>query len=470
MKFQPSLKSWTKLGVPAVAAGFIFFAGPVNSEASELGDDLIVKGQESSQVESLQELLNDKGTLEKSAVSGTFGKDTKAAVTAYQEKHDLAVDGVAGPQTIGALEVLKHGSTGQPVESLQEDLSDLGLYNIEVDGIYGDKTEKAVTEFQSKSGISVDGLAGPETFGALHTVMTEAPSSNEAAPKASTDSKEKAPVEEKSSSEDTSSEDTSSEDTSSEDTSSEDTSSEDTSAQEAEEQAAAERQAALEEAEAQEAAEQEAAEREAAAEQAAEEAEAEEREEAAEQEAAEAEEAEEINAEQEAAAEAAAAEEAAEREAAAAEQAEQEAEEQEAEEAAQAEEEAAEQEAAEAEEAEEEASEEVVESSSSESSADSEASGDSFTAEATAYTAFCTGCSGTTATGVDLRANPNQNVIAVDPNVIPLGSTVEVEGMGTFTAADTGGAINGNRIDIFMADRSDAVSFGRQNLEVTVID
>ncbi|WLR46829.1 LysM peptidoglycan-binding domain-containing protein [Halobacillus litoralis] len=92
-----------------------------------------------------------------------------------------------------------------------------------------------------------------------------------------------------------------------------------------------------------------------------------------------------------------------------------------------------------------------------------------FTAEATAYTAFCTGCSGVTATGIDLRANPDQKVIAVDPNVIPLGSKVYVEGYGTAIAGDTGGAINGNRIDIFMPSREDALAFGRQTVKVQVL-
>lgn len=89
---------------------------------------------------------------------------------------------------------------------------------------------------------------------------------------------------------------------------------------------------------------------------------------------------------------------------------------------------------------------------------------------ATAYTAHCNGCSGVTRTGIDLRANPDSRVIAVDPSVIPLGSRVEVEGRGTFLAADTGGAIQGRKIDIFMPDRSDAVAFGRQSVRVRVLD
>ncbi|WP_270179740.1 peptidoglycan-binding protein [Alkalihalobacillus sp. CinArs1] len=100
----------------------------------------------------------------------------------------------------------------------------------------------------------------------------------------------------------------------------------------------------------------------------------------------------------------------------------------------------------------------------------SEQSGQEFKVEATAYTAYCEGCSGVTATGIDLRANPNQKVIAVDPDVIPLGSKVHVEGYGTAIAGDTGGAIQGNRIDLFMPERQDALNFGRKTVTVTVLD
>lgn len=96
--------------------------------------------------------------------------------------------------------------------------------------------------------------------------------------------------------------------------------------------------------------------------------------------------------------------------------------------------------------------------------------GTTLTVEATAYTAYCVGCSGITATGIDLRSNPDQKVIAVDPNVIPLGSQVHVEGYGTAIAGDTGGAIKGNRIDLFIPSQSEAISFGRQTLKITVLN
>lgn len=92
------------------------------------------------------------------------------------------------------------------------------------------------------------------------------------------------------------------------------------------------------------------------------------------------------------------------------------------------------------------------------------------TVRATAYTASCEGCSGTTATGINLKAHPNEKVIAVDPSVIPLGTKVYVEGFGKATAADTGGAIKGNRIDVFIPSEQDANNFGVKQVKVTILD
>ncbi|WP_456271255.1 LysM peptidoglycan-binding domain-containing protein [Bacillus sp. AK031] len=92
------------------------------------------------------------------------------------------------------------------------------------------------------------------------------------------------------------------------------------------------------------------------------------------------------------------------------------------------------------------------------------------TVKATAYTAYCPGCSGTTRTGVDLRANPDAKVIAVDPDVIPLGTRVYVEGYGYATAQDTGGAINGKKIDVFIPERQDALDWGVRSVKVTILD
>ena len=70
--------------------------------------------------------------------------------------------------------------------------------------------------------------------------------------------------------------------------------------------------------------------------------------------------------------------------------------------------------------------------------------------------------------GIDLREN--SRVIAVDPNVIPLGSKVFIPGYGEFVAGDTGGAINGTRIDIHMEDLDAAWSFGRRQMDIQILD
>lgn len=88
---------------------------------------------------------------------------------------------------------------------------------------------------------------------------------------------------------------------------------------------------------------------------------------------------------------------------------------------------------------------------------------------ATAYTAGCDGCSGITYTGVDLNANPNAKVIAVDPDVIPLGSKVYVEGYGYATAADIGSAIQGNKIDIHVPTKGEAFDWGVRTVNVTIL-
>ncbi|MGL3988405.1 3D domain-containing protein [Bacillus [licheniformis] CMCC 63516] len=95
----------------------------------------------------------------------------------------------------------------------------------------------------------------------------------------------------------------------------------------------------------------------------------------------------------------------------------------------------------------------------------------------TAYTAFCAeGCTGITKTGVDVSHSiyyEGSRVIAVDPSVIALGSTVEVrlaDGSSfRAKAIDTGGAIKGARLDLLVSSESDAVQFGRQSVELRVI-
>ena len=75
-----------------------------------------------------------------------------------------------------------------------------------------------------------------------------------------------------------------------------------------------------------------------------------------------------------------------------------------------------------------------------------------------------------TATGTKPVYNPGGiSTIAVDPNVIPLGSKVYVSGYGTAIAADTGGAIKGNIVDVYFNTEADCIAWGRRTVTVEIL-
>lgn len=85
---------------------------------------------------------------------------------------------------------------------------------------------------------------------------------------------------------------------------------------------------------------------------------------------------------------------------------------------------------------------------------------------ATAYSAYDPGCSPYTASGTRLR----RGIIAVDPSFLPLGTRVYIPGYGEAVAEDTGGAIVGNIIDIAFDTHEEALEFGRQDLEIYILE
>lgn len=129
------------------------------------GDDFQV-------VHGIQYLLRSRGHAV--VVDGQYGPATAAAVTAFQAGAGLTADGIVGPQTWPALVVTtQSGSSGDAVRAVQQ----FGLLSIPgddplvVDGSYGPITVARVRFFQESWGLTIDGVAGPETWSFLSTFM-----------------------------------------------------------------------------------------------------------------------------------------------------------------------------------------------------------------------------------------------------------------------------------------------------------
>lgn len=91
-----------------------------------------------------------------------------------------------------------------------------------------------------------------------------------------------------------------------------------------------------------------------------------------------------------------------------------------------------------------------------------------FTINASAYTAAADECGksdGITASGLKVEEN---RTLACPPS-FPFGTKIAIEGMGEYRCEDRGGAIKGNKIDIYMQTKQEAFSFGRRNLLAEVV-
>jgi peptidoglycan hydrolase-like protein with peptidoglycan-binding domain len=117
-------------------------------------------------VRSLQYLLRARGAS--ISVDGVFGSQTRAAVVAFQRSHRLVVDGVAGSQTWRSLIItVSLGSRGNAVRAVQDQINFRNLRNghtLNVDGVFGPATRRAVVGFQQGVGLPADGVVGPRTW------------------------------------------------------------------------------------------------------------------------------------------------------------------------------------------------------------------------------------------------------------------------------------------------------------------
>ena len=95
--------------------------------------------------------------------------------------------------------------------------------------------------------------------------------------------------------------------------------------------------------------------------------------------------------------------------------------------------------------------------------------GDWIWANASAYCA-CVKCCGKTngITASGTKATAGRTIAA--PKNYAFGTKIEIAGMGTYIVEDRGGAITGNKIDIYFDSHAEALKFGRRNLQIKVLD
>lgn len=118
-------------------------------------------GAGSRRITALQHLLGDHQAV---AVDGVWGPETAGAVSAFQGKSGLEADSVPGPATLGALaSVVQQGSSGNGVRAAQAALA----AGLDVDGEFGPATHAAAVQYQRGQGIDADGIVGRVTWSRL---------------------------------------------------------------------------------------------------------------------------------------------------------------------------------------------------------------------------------------------------------------------------------------------------------------
>lgn len=142
---------------------------------SETNNKVIPQSQKNvpkGNVARIQAILNDKYGLS-IAVDNIYGNETKKALVKglqtelnKQYGRGLAVDGIFGTNTYNFCINVRKGAEGNITYLIQAMLV-CHSFDIDADGIFGPATENAVKDFQSRNGLSVDGIVGKNTFNKL---------------------------------------------------------------------------------------------------------------------------------------------------------------------------------------------------------------------------------------------------------------------------------------------------------------
>ena len=143
-----------------------------NSEASNEIISQPQKNENKGNVARIQAILNDKYGLS-IAVDNIYGNETKKSLVKglqtelnKQFGSKLAVDGIFGTNTYNACINVRKGAEGNITYLIQAMLV-CHSFDIDADGIFGTATEMAVRDFQSRNGLSQDGIVGKNTFNKL---------------------------------------------------------------------------------------------------------------------------------------------------------------------------------------------------------------------------------------------------------------------------------------------------------------
>jgi murein DD-endopeptidase MepM/ murein hydrolase activator NlpD len=163
------------VGVVAAWLALAIAVFPASAHAGRMG---------SSSIAGLQVGLRAKG-LYSGTVDGFVGPATRAAIRSLQRRAGIAVDGVPGPQTLGALgrrgrprlgsRAIGADARGFDVCQLQFLLAWHGFPSGAIDGGFGSHTRAAVIRFQRWAGLGRDGIAGAATIGRLQTPPPRSP-------------------------------------------------------------------------------------------------------------------------------------------------------------------------------------------------------------------------------------------------------------------------------------------------------
>ncbi len=157
-----------------------------SSVFADYGDTTLKKGMAHADVIELQKKLHELGFFTEDEYTKNFGSKTEEAVIKFQKSVGMSADGVAGKQTLNAIDIkirqknlipenftqLQLGDSGDLVKGIQQKLLSLKLYSGEITSSYDDATKEAVAKFQAANALEATGIVDKATLIKINTAST----------------------------------------------------------------------------------------------------------------------------------------------------------------------------------------------------------------------------------------------------------------------------------------------------------